>query len=94
MKVKTLCTLYRDYNEDYIEIESPKLWKDYYRVGEHYDYMRKGTILNVLSKKEYFEDDSQSEDIVLEPAHASRAFVIYLKSILDIDPTIYQIIQR
>lgn len=94
MKLKTLCTLYRDYNEDYIEIESPKLWKDYYRVGEHYDYMQKGTILNVFTRKEYFEDETQSEGIVLEPANASRPFVIYLKHVLDIDPTIYQIIEE
>lgn len=94
MKVKTLCTLYHDYNEDYIEIESPKLWKDYYRVGEHYDYLRKGTILNVLTRKEYFEDDTQSEGIVLEPVGAYTPFVIYLSHVLDIDPTIYQIIEE
>ena len=94
VKLKTLCTLYHDYNEDYIEVENPKLWKDYYRIGEHYDYMRKGTILNVLTRKEYFEDETQSEGIVLEPANASRPFVIYLKHVLDIDPTIYKIIEE
>ena len=94
MKVKTLCTLYHDYNEDYIEIENPKWWKSYYRVKEHYDYLRKGTILNVLTRKEYFEDETQSEGIVLEPAGNYAPFVIYLKHILDIDPTIYKIIEE
>lgn len=94
MKVKTLCTLYHDYNEDYIEIESPKLWKDYYRVGEHYDYMQKGTILNVFTRKEFFGDETQSEGIVLDPAKSKKSFVIYLPSVLDIDTTIYKIIEE
>ena len=94
MKVKTLCALYRDYNEDYIEIESPKLWKSYYRVGEDYDFYRKGTIMKVLTRKEYFEDETQSEGIVLEPIHGKCPFVVYLKNLLDIDPTIYEIIEE
>ena len=94
MKVKTLCTLYRDYNEDYIEIENPKLWKSHYLVGEDYDFYRKGTILKVLTRKEYFEDETQSEGIVLEPDSGRCPFVIYLKHILDLDPTIYKIIEQ
>ena len=95
MKVKTLCTLYHDYNEDYIEIESPKLWKDYYRVGEHYDYYRKGTILNVFTLREYYEDEYQSNtEIVLTPANGKSPFIIFLSNVLDIDPTIYQIIEE
>ena len=79
MKVKTLCTLYRDYNEDYIEIESPKLWKEYYRVGEHYDYIQKGTILNVFTLREYYEDEYQSNtEIVL--TEVSFLLNKYLKS--------------
>jgi hypothetical protein len=93
MKLKTLCTLYRDYDEDYIEIESPKLWKEHYRVGEHYDFLRKGSVLEVKTKKEYFEDDSQSDGIVLVPV-GRCPFVIYLSHILDIDPTIYEIIEN
>lgn len=95
MKVKTLCTLYHDYDEDYIEIESPKLYKDYYRVGEHYDYMRKGTILNVFTRREYYEDEYQSNtEIVLTPANGKSPFVMFLPNVLDIDPTIYQIIEE
>lgn len=95
MKVKTLCTLYHDYNEDYIEIESPKLWKEYYRVGEHYDYYRKGTILNVFTLREYYEDEYQSNtEIVLTSANGKSPFVIFLSNVLDIDPTIYQIIEE
>ena len=94
MKVKTLCTLYFDPNEDYVEIENPKNWKVYYRAGENYDFYRKGTVMKVLTRKEYFEDETQSEGIVLEPIRGKCPFVVYLKHLLDIDPSIYKIIEE
>lgn len=44
MKVKTTCTLYFDYDSDYIDTDKPNG-----RCGDDYSVIRKGTIFEVLS---------------------------------------------
>ena len=82
MKVKTLVTIYRDYDSDYADMDNPKYDYPWYRVGEHYDFIRRGAILNVHTRKEYFDDEEESDGVVL--ASDKHRFYLTLDSVDDI----------
>ena len=81
MKVKTLVTLYRDYDSDYVDMDSPKMDYPWYKLNEHYEVMRRGSVLTVYTRKQYFEDETERDGIILT---GKGPFYLILDSIDDV----------
>jgi hypothetical protein len=94
MKVKTLVTIYRDYDSDYADMDNPKYDYPWYRVGEDYDFIRRGAILTAYTRKEYFENEDETDGVVL--ASDKHKFYLTLDSLDDIrkNKHWYQIIEE
>jgi hypothetical protein len=50
IKAKTNRTLYHDYDDSYLDLDSPKQMYEHYKLGEHYSLLRKGTVLYFIEQ--------------------------------------------
>lgn len=78
--VKTVATLYFDYESGWWDLDSPKkMCDDSMRCGKDYDYMRTGTVLNVYSGREFFTDGEllDNQVVALMKRGKKRCYIVF-----------------